>query len=365
MYTIRLDIDTAEWDAFVATHPRASFFQVSAWGQLKSEFGWQPQRIGLLKDDQLVAGTQVLYRSLVYGLGKLAYIPFGPLVDWEQREQVEAMMRAINQTTRQSGAAFLKIEPGYDVPTDILAHCKFIRSDQTVQPPRTIVLDILGQDADHEPIDEADILTRMNQGTRRNIRKSEKHGVVVRHGSRQEVDSFNRLLAITSDRQEFGVHVGRYYERVYDLFISTPTPVKATLLLAGYTDDDDVRHDLAGVMVFVLGTQSWYLYGASSDQERQRMASFGVQWAAIQWARSEGAQTYDMVGVPDVEPDVLEAEFETRHDGLWGVYRFKRGWGGRVVRTVGAWDRVYNPIVYHAYRAYLWWRRYWQGADTQ
>jgi lipid II:glycine glycyltransferase (peptidoglycan interpeptide bridge formation enzyme) len=80
------------------------------------------------------------------------------------------------------------------------------------------------------------------------------------------------------------------------------------------------------------------------------MASYGVQWAGIRWAKAQGARTYDMVGVPDAEPEQLEAEFETRSDGLWGVYRFKRGWGGEVIRSAGAWDRVYNPVIYFFYK---------------
>ncbi len=364
MYTTHIDIDAAEWDAFVATHPQASFFQVSAWGQLKSEFGWQPQRIGISQNGHLIAGAQVLYRPLIYGMGKLAYIPFGPLLDWQQPDQVRALMDALDTTLRRQRAAFLKIEPGYDVPTDVLQTHKFRLSAQTIQPPRTFLLDINGQAEDSTPIDEAAILSRMNQGTRRNIRKSEKNDVVVRHGSRQDVECFNHLLAITSDRQAFGVHIGRYYERVYDLFMADDSPVKAALLMASYTDSEGAQHDLAGVMVFVLGRQSWYVYGASSDVERQRMASFGVQWAAIQWARQQGAQIYDMVGVPDVAEETLEAHFEERHDGLWGVYRFKRGWGGRVTRTVGAWDKAYNPLIYNAYRAYLWWRNARNAAAT-
>jgi len=80
------------------------------------------------------------------------------------------------------------------------------------------------------------------------------------------------------------------------------------------------------------------------------MASYGVQWAAIQWAKARGCKYYDMWGIPDEEETALEAQFETRDDGLWGVYGFKRGWGGRVVRSVGAWDRVYNPLIYSAYK---------------
>jgi peptidoglycan pentaglycine glycine transferase (the first glycine) len=49
----------------------------------------------------------------------------------------------------------------------------------------------------------------------------------------------------------------------------------------------------------------------------------------------------------------LEARCVERHDGLWGVYRFKRGFGGRVARFAGAFDRVYNPLMYRLYRLAL------------
>jgi lipid II:glycine glycyltransferase (peptidoglycan interpeptide bridge formation enzyme) len=77
----------------------------------------------------------------------------------------------------------------------------------------------------------------------------------------------------------------------------------------------------------------------------------------MRWAKEHGARSYDLWGVPDAEEAELEAEFEQRRDGLWGVYRFKRGWGGKLVRTVGAWDNVYNPVMYQAYLAMLKWRK--------
>jgi lipid II:glycine glycyltransferase (peptidoglycan interpeptide bridge formation enzyme) len=82
-----------------------------------------------------------------------------------------------------------------------------------------------------------------------------------------------------------------------------------------------------------------------------------VQWAAIRWARARGCRTYDMWGIPDEDEAVLEAQFQQRSDGLWGVYGFKRGWGGQVARTPGAWDRVCNPALYAAYRLALRLRR--------
>jgi lipid II:glycine glycyltransferase (peptidoglycan interpeptide bridge formation enzyme) len=108
---------------------------------------------------------------------------------------------------------------------------------------------------------------------------------------------------------------------------------------------------LAALMVFARGRRAWYMYGASTDEERNRMPTYLLQWEAMKWARSKGAEEYDLWGVPDEDEKTLEANFETRHDGLWGVYRFKRGFGGELKRAEQARDRVFNPLLY---RLYLW-----------
>ena len=81
---------------------------------------------------------------------------------------------------------------------------------------------------------------------------------------------------------------------------------------------------LAGLMVFARGSRAWYFYGASNDEERNRMPAYLLQWEAMRWAKSRGCSEYDLWGVPDAEEDALEEGFSTRSDGLWGVYRFKR-----------------------------------------
>lgn len=327
--------DANQWDAFVAQHPRAHLLQLSAWGALKAAFGWTPVRVALAGEHgDLVAGCQFLLRDLPLRLGRFAYAPYGPLVDWSDAAQARAMIGALDHTARQQRAAFLKIEPGLHLDGVDFAAFGFAPSPQTVQPPRTYVLDISG--------DDETILARMNQKTRRNIRKSDKFDVAIVHGTREHLADFNALIAETGARAEFGVHTPAYYERAFDLF----APHDRAALIMGYFGDNP----LAGVMVFALGAWAWYFYGASSSEERQRMASYGVQWAGIQWAKARSAHYYDMYGVPDHPASELEAQFEQRSDGLWGVYRFKRGWGGDVQRSAGAWDRVYSRAIYAAYR---------------
>ncbi len=48
--------------------------------------------------------------------------------------------------------------------------------------------------------------------------------------------------------------------------------------------------------------------------------------------------------------NILEEMFMSRDDGLWGVYRFKRGFGGRVVRSAGVFQKILNPLVFQVYQ---------------
>jgi lipid II:glycine glycyltransferase (peptidoglycan interpeptide bridge formation enzyme) len=73
----------------------------------------------------------------------------------------------------------------------------------------------------------------------------------------------------------------------------------------------------------------------------------------MKWAKAQGCEDYDLWGVPDEEEATLEANFEKRQDELWGVYRFKRGFGGELKRAVQAMDRVYHPWLYRAYLRFV------------
>ena len=324
----------SDWDDFVRAHPHGHILQTTAWGQLKSAFGWRadPMRVG-------DSGALVLFRPLPLGW-TLAYVPRGPLVNWNHPSALNDLLIALDRACRARRAICLKWEP--DLPdsltcADLLTSIGFRPSAHTVQPRRSLVIDLSGS--------EADILAHMKQKTRYNIGLAPKKEVTVRGSqSPADVESFIALMGVTGIRDRFGVHSADYYRMAYDLFHSSD---QCELFLAEYRGEP-----LAGVMAFALGKRAWYFYGASSDRERNRMAPYLAQWAAMRWAKDRGALTYDLWGVPDENEDGLESEFETRHDGLWGVYRFKRGFGGRLVRTVGAWDRVYNPLLYQAYLAY-------------
>ncbi len=336
MGTSTVPVSGEEWDHIVEEQG-GHLLQTSRWGALKRAFGWQDEIVAVGDGRRIEAGALVLFRRLPLGVGTVAYVPRGPVVDWDNGPMLKALLDALDAAARRRGAVLLKIEPDErDTPAlrDRLSGLGLRESAHAVQPPRTILVDITGS--------EDDVLMRMSQSTRRKVRVAQRKGVRVREGSAADLDSFNRMMQATGARNEFGVHSPAYYRRVYELF----APEHVALLMASYEG-----RDLGGLFVFALGKTAWYLYGASSDEERSRMPTYALQWEAMRWARARGCTVYDLWGVPDADEAALEAQFQTRQDGLWGVYGFKRGFGGKVVRSVGAWDRVYRPLLYGVYRA--------------
>jgi lipid II:glycine glycyltransferase (peptidoglycan interpeptide bridge formation enzyme) len=302
--------------------------QAAEWGELKSAFGWEAVRIVSGE-----CGIQLLFRNLPLGF-TLAYAP-KPLPGFEQ------LFPEIDAACRRKRAVFLKIEldewenPLTPIPLPLGERRGMRIGPHNIQPPRTVIVSLEGS--------EDDILVRMKQKCRYNVRLAEKKGVIVR--AWDDLDGFHRMMTITGGRDGFGVHSLEYYRKAYELFYPTDM---AELLVAEFESKP-----LAALMVFALGRRAYYLYGASTDEERNLMPTYLLQWRAMQWARERGCTEYDLWGVPDVDEATLEAQFESRHDGLWGVYRFKRGFGGEVKRAAQALDRVYMPLLYSAYVKFM------------
>lgn len=351
-------IDSATWDAFVAGHPAGHLLQTHSWGKLKASFGWRSEHVAIGDaEGRLRAAALVLFRR-VAGL-TLAYVPRGPVTDWQDRPLTTTLLMALATTCQRQGAVAIKLEPELaDTPANRrrLEQFGFRPSQHSVQPPSSIVLDISGP--------EEAILARMKSKWRYNSRLAERKGVTVRAATHHDLAAFHALMAATGVRDGFAVHSPDYYAAAFDLL----TPEHATFLLAEYRGEP-----LAALVAARCGPTAIYLWGASGERERNRMPNHALQWAAMRWARAQGATRYDLWGIPDalgqlaqglrrherepITPEQLPIDLEAlpTHD-LWGVYRFKQGFGGEVVRTVGAWDLPLSEWGYRAYEVGLWMR---------
>ncbi len=319
------------WDARVAAHPLGHLFQTSRWGALKASFGWRWEIVTAGE-----GGALVLYRRLPSGLFTLAYVPRGPVT---RLEEAAGVMAAVERAARRRRALALWVEPNVLDTSEAraqMAHLGFAAAHRHIQPPRTILVDIT-------PPEET-ILARMKSKTRYNIRLAARRGVRVREGGLDDLPAFYTMMVETGARDGFGVRSEAYFRRLLSLY-----PAEMLALLIAEVDGEPV----AGLIVAALGRTAWYLYGASSSRHRNRMPTYALQWAAIRWARARGCAVYDLWGIPDVDEATLEAEFTERRGGLWGVYRFKRGFGGRVVRYLGMWEK---PLSFLYPLAKLWLR---------
>ncbi len=319
------EVSLTEWNIFLENHPNAHLLQMGEWGELKNNFGWKSVRFVLNNE----VGAQILFRRLPLGL-TLGYMP-KPVFSFQQSAISDAFWKEVDSVCNKNHAVFLKVEPDVWTEEFILHPSTFILSLHNIQPPRTIIIDIKDS--------EETILARMKPKCRYNIRLAEKKGITVR--AWDDIHAFHEMMTVTGGRDKFGVHSKEYYQHAYELFHPKGT---CELLVAEFEGKP-----LASLMVFANGKRAWYVYGASNDHERNRMPTYLLQWQAIRWAKARGCDEYDLWGVPDENEETLEAQFESRHDGLWGVYRFKRGFGGQVKRAAQALDRVYNPLLYWAY----------------
>ncbi len=317
-------VNTSTWDDFIGCKPEAHLLQTSMWGETKRLFGWRPERVITGE-----IGAQILFRQLPLGF-TMAYIPKGPVgLNWTD------LWPDVHDICRKNRSIFLRVEPDMDDSTsgDLSSMLPgFIPVGDTIQPRQTIFIDLTGSPDDW--------LARMKQKTRYNTRLAEKKDVKVFEC--EDFDAFDRLMKATGSRDGFGVHSIDYYRTAYGHFSQKG---KVALLQATYDN-----RPLAMLMVFAHGTRAYYLYGASGDEERQRMPAYLLQFEAMKWAAARGCTQYDLWGIPDASEEELEAGFETRSDGLWGVYRFKRGLGGRIYRSCPGYDYVYQPILYKLIR---------------
>jgi lipid II:glycine glycyltransferase (peptidoglycan interpeptide bridge formation enzyme) len=323
-------IDSRQWNAAICDLPYAHVLQTTEWGVFKGRTDWSPEYL------RLEGGAAMILTRRVGPLGVM-YVPKGPMLNYQDSAVVERALVQIEGLARRR-AIWLKIDPdvviGTGVPgepeaaddpigTHIVAILKrrgWHYSTSQVQYRNTIVIDLTDS--------EEAILKRMSQGTRYKVRYAPKHGVTVRAGTIDDLPLLYRLYAETGARDGFLTRPYSYYEDEWGALMRAGL---AQPLIAEYEGTA-----LAHVILFRFGRTCWYFYGASSGAHRNLMATYLLQWEAMRWAKANGCTRYDLWGAPNTFDE---------SDPMWGVYRFKEGFGGVVTRTIGAWDYTPYPAL--------------------
>lgn len=333
--------DRDQWNDQLARLPRAHILQSWEWGQFKYETtGWYPHRWAFLRDGEVVAMVSMGERKV--GPFSVLYAPKGPVLHSDDPALATEIIAEMGRVARQQRAIWCKVD--FDVPyatglpneaddtpcppgqamREILQKYGWRFSDDQVQFRNTLTIDLTQS--------EEDILMAMSSNTRRKVRQAAKKEVTIRAATSDDLDVLYALYDATGDRNDFLIRPREYYVSLWRHFMQAGL---AHALIAEYGDTP-----IAHVILFHFGQTCWYFYGASSNEERNRMPNYALQWEAMQWAKAQGYTIYDLWGAPN--------DF-TEDDPMWGVYEFKRGFRGTVERRLGAWDYAPYPPLYTAY----------------
>jgi len=324
------------WNEFVARSPSGDLLQSFEWGELKRGSGWQPIRLAVEEDGSILAAASVLKRNIPRVGKSIFYAPRGPVCDFSDEGALSVLVNGIRDRARSEGAILLKIDPPVNIADSqavrLLETLGFARvSDPSgfggVQPRCVMQLDL------SPSLDE--LLAGCKPKWRYNIRLAEKKGVRVRSDcAKEDLRPFYEILKETASRDRFLIRGFSYYEDMWDVLVE---PGLAKLFLAEYEGEV-----IAGAISYVFGDKCWYTYGASSNRHRNVMPNHLMQWRMIEWAKESGCVIYDFRGVSprrDEDPD----------DHLYGLNRFKEGFGARFVEYIGEFDLPFSRFWYWAW----------------
>ncbi|MGB3632643.1 MAG: peptidoglycan bridge formation glycyltransferase FemA/FemB family protein [Rubrobacteraceae bacterium] len=345
-YTVveRENISSSEWNSCVTKSPGGGhFFQSYEWGEFKKRLGWKPVRLTLERDGELVGSGQFLFYSTPGVPGGLLYCPKGPWLPWDDDAVVRAFFDGVVEVAERWGAHTVKIEPEVSSDReDVKEHLRafgFEKFRWDLNFKTTLVVDLSPS--------EDEILANMRKSTRYSVRRAAREGVtVVEDNSPEAIDQFWRMIEVVIERNKF-------WHRPKDYVISSWQTLfdsgKANLFFAEHEGDR-----LAALLAVTFGHKYWYLSGASTDEKKNLNASHLLQWKIMKWAKERGATYYDMVNIP--HPDEL-----TEDHPMYGIYKFKAGFGGEVADFIGCYDlpiksapaKVWNrmePIYYRLHQ---------------
>ncbi|MDP2736163.1 MAG: peptidoglycan bridge formation glycyltransferase FemA/FemB family protein [bacterium] len=311
-------IDKKQLNDFVGHQKHAQFLQSFEWGEFQKEVSGIIWRIGAVEDDgRLIASAKLVKKQLPMGRSYF-YCGRGPVIGDKKQTTVimNELFSTIKELAIEESVMFLRFEPVYEFQT---ASFNFpISKTIDVQPNKTLILDLTKS--------ENEILQGMHQKTRYNIRLAEKKGVKIVEAGAERFEEFWQLLVTTGDRDEFNPH-GRSY---YQAMLKTDSSF-VKLLFAEYRGKP-----LAGNLVVFFGDTATYIHGGSSNENREAMAPYAMQWQTIKLAKQAGYKYYDWHGIDEIK---------------WpGVTRFKMGFGGQTVQYPGTFDLVYDDAWYNIYK---------------
>lgn len=343
--------------------------QTAFWSEVKRKQGLEPRAYNIKTritdiytesncQEYLIDDVLILFQDIGDGC-QIGYIPYGPTLKPDQDNQ-GLFLEELSESLRPflpSNCILLR----YDLLWESLwaeEESYFDQHDNWIGPPRkknqeirlnfeTQKWNLKKSNTNILPTDtvfidlkkdEKRLLQEMKSKTRYNIRLSFRKGVRVRKKNYGDLDVWYQLYTQTCKRNHINLHNINYFQAVIKTnFSDINSSAEVELLVAEHH-----HNPLAAMFLVYSGKRATYLYGASSSNYRNYMATYALQWEAIRRAKKYGCTEYDMFGV---------APYPDPSHPLYGLYRFKTGFGGNLFHRMGCWDYPLNNKNYRMYQS--------------
>ena len=317
------------YENFIATHKNGCFMQSLSWARVKT--GWRARIVTVKNTQEQICGAMlVLIKTLPLVHISFLYAPRGPVCDLKNYDVLDCLFAGARDLAGIYNACAFRIDP-FVLQTDT-AFLYFIQTrgfhfvpnaedNGTAQTRCNYLLPIGGKSP-------AEIFASFKAKLRYNIRLAQKKGVTCTVCGQEALDDFMTLMRQTGKRDGFAIRSRSYFAQMLRAF-----PDNCRLYMC-YKENTP----LSGAVCMRFGRRTCYVYGASSNENRNLMPNYLMQWNMILWAQEGGCELYDFMGVPHYD-DPMHRNY--------GVYRFKQCFNGKVAVYAGEFTYVYKTGKKH------------------
>lgn len=327
------ETEIQEYEEFVQNHPRGHFTQSLEWAKLKK--GWKHEVVIVRDENNKIKGSLLLLiRKMPIIKSTIVTSQRGPVCDLYDKKTFSELMKKVEEVCKKNHAFMFRMDPdvsNYDLKfKDMIKSAGFkviekVKDINRVVHPRVVFRLNLKDKTEDE------IFAAFHSKTRYNVRLATKKGVVITEGKKEDIPELERLMKVTGERDGFPIRTKEYFEELYDVL----GPKHFRITFAEYEGKK-----IAANVDFLYGDKVWYMYGASSNEQRNLMPTYLLQWDGIKWAIENHCNAYDFRGICAISLDD-----KNRNEGL---YRFKNGFNPELIEFTEFY-KVYNPILYFAF----------------
>lgn len=323
--------ENVTFDEFMSSSKYSSIYQSFQWGEIRKYDDWDVVRLIAVDSKQIVGALSCLYRKTPLFSKRIYYIPRGPILDFTSKNAYDifdALFLKIAEFARRENGLYIRLSPNIEQMAhfyDFIIKYNLYRVRYPILHSTTYRLDLSKT--------EDQLFKSMESRVKYDIRRAvrENVNIISDDGGEEYLEAFYCLLDQVSVRNKFPIYSYEMMQYIWQLLTSLEM---CKIFLARINDKI-----VSGAFLLLFGDKCIYQWGGSIRTKINPNQL--LHWEIMRWAKSKGFRIYDLQGIPE---NVKEG------DELWGIYLFKRGFGGQRTQLVGEYDYILSPALYRVWQ---------------